>query len=323
MRIAAQQLTTVLKWLHEFHLIMAMNESTKLKTFLSVKQKIEIFKTLESGASVKSLSTMYKVSSTTIRRIRREGRVLENFGNQGSHMLKRRNRRKPTYEDIDNRLYEWFLERGALGDRLTDLLLQKKAREICIDFGAPSSFTASRGWLTKFKERHNIRLIRTYGETASTAGAGAEKFLSRLEVAENIYDDYVAEEDEEALAGDTEVDEYPEENMEIEEEKREEGIEEKRVEEEIEGKGEKEEVIGEKREEKIGEQREAEEIKEEIEEAGEEEPQEPRLSMVDKKKRDLDIFEEIIKVYADNDRSLILMGQLLKQILEEKKTPEG
>ncbi|XP_076666546.1 uncharacterized protein LOC143368061 [Andrena cerasifolii] len=310
---------------------MSTNESTKLKTFLSVKQKIDIFKKLESGASVKTLSSKYKVSSTTIRRIRREGRVLENFGNQGTHMLKRRNRRKPTYADIDNRLYEWFLERGALGDRLTDVLLQKKAREICIDFGAPSSFTASRGWLTKFKERHNIRLIRTYGETGSTAREGAEKFLSRLEVAENIYDDYVSEEDEEAQAGDTEVDEYPEENMEIQEgteEKRDkEGIE-GREEEEIEEKREEEE-IGEKRgEEKIGEKREVEEIKEEkeeeeIEEAGEEEPQEPRLSMVDKKKRDLNTFEEIIKTYADNDRSLILMGQLLKQILEEKKTPEG
>ena len=302
---------------------MATNKSTKVKIFLSVKQKIEIFKQLESGASVKNLSSKYKVSSTTIRRIRREGGVLENFGNQGTHMLKRRNRRKPTYEDIDNRLYEWFLERGALGDRLTDLLLQKKAREICTEFGAPSSFMASRGWLTKFKERHNIHLIRTYGETASTAGEGAEKFLPRLEVSGNIYDDYVAEEDEEAQAEDTEVDEYPEANMEIQEEKRE-GIEEKR-DEEIEGKRETERIEEKREEEEIGEKREEEEIKEEreeeeIEETGEEKP---RLSMVDKKKRDLNIFEEIIKTYADNDKSLILMGQLLKQLLEEKKTPEG
>ncbi|XP_043263273.1 jerky protein homolog-like [Colletes gigas] len=49
--------------------------------------------------------------------------------------------------------------------------------ELYNEIGGTSSFTASRGWLTKFKRRHNIRLLHVHGEAGSADEESAERFL--------------------------------------------------------------------------------------------------------------------------------------------------
>lgn len=148
-----------------------------MRTILSKEQKVEIFRKINSGVSIRKLASEYHVSTNTIRRIGRDERILQHFAEQGSEMLKEENQMKLVHENIENRLYAWFLERKVLGDLITDLVLQEKALEISNKFGGSSTFNANKDWLTKFKKRCNIHLICTYGKKTSEDIVAAEKFV--------------------------------------------------------------------------------------------------------------------------------------------------
>lgn len=138
---------------------MALKKGARLKT-LTIQQKIEICRKLESGVTSAQLADEYQISVFTLRRIRRNAKTLKLFAKKGRHMLNRKNQRKPAYESVEKPLYEWFLEQKAEGGRLTTAMFQKKAIEINKDLGGPATFKVSRGWVKKFRVRHNIRSLR-------------------------------------------------------------------------------------------------------------------------------------------------------------------
>ncbi|XP_017790869.1 PREDICTED: jerky protein homolog-like [Habropoda laboriosa] len=154
---------------------MAENPSKK-RVFLSVQQKMTIAEKLEKGASAKLLSRQYGVSQDVIHRIRRECSLLLSFGNRGGHVLQHKNRRRSSNEDLENRLYRWYLEQRAMGNPLTDLLLQEKAIELFSEYGS-TSFAGSRGWLRNFKKRYTIHPVRAHEEKASAGDKGAKIFI--------------------------------------------------------------------------------------------------------------------------------------------------
>lgn len=45
---------------------------------------------------------------------------------------------------------------------------------------------------------------------------------------------------------------------------------------------------------------------------------ESKLSLIEKKKKDLEIFEEIIKRYANNNQAVLMMEETMRRILENK-----
>lgn len=75
-----------------FCLIMTENQSKK-KVFLSVKQKMTIVEKLQARTSVKMLCREYGVSWDVIHRIRREYKLLSNFGNRGGHILQQKSKK--------------------------------------------------------------------------------------------------------------------------------------------------------------------------------------------------------------------------------------
>lgn len=142
----------------------ANNNNMRNRTALTIGQKIEISEKLECGMSVRNLAIEYQIHPTTVRRIRRNVISMHHLAEQGIQIRKRKKLRKPAFEDIENRLYVWWLEQKTLGDPVTDLLLHNKALELNKEFGGPSTFKASAGWIAKFKNRHNIRLLHRFEE---------------------------------------------------------------------------------------------------------------------------------------------------------------
>lgn len=135
----------------------------KKRVFLSVEQKMKIVDELQKGITAKVLSQEYGVSHDVIHRIRRECRSLTTFGIRGGHVLQHKNRRRSSNEELENRLYFWFLQQRAMENPITNSLLLKKAREICNEFGG-TSHAGSRGWLWNFKHRYAIRLDHAHSE---------------------------------------------------------------------------------------------------------------------------------------------------------------
>ncbi|XP_066590615.1 jerky protein homolog-like [Prorops nasuta] len=165
------------------------------KTICTMQQRLEILKKLEQNISVAQLAEEHKVSTRTIRNIRtKEKEIRQHMEIQSSNPNLRRHR-QPMLHQMEERLSTWFLERRAMGDRVSDLLLQEKAKEINEEIGGPSSFNASKGWVWRFKNRQNIRLVKLHGESLDADTEAAKEFSrsfqERLEEEdidlENIY----------------------------------------------------------------------------------------------------------------------------------------
>ncbi|XP_029055241.2 tigger transposable element-derived protein 2-like [Osmia bicornis bicornis] len=159
----------------------------KKRVFLSVEQKMQIAEQLQKGMTVKALSREYGVSPDVIHRIRRECTLLSAFGTRGGHVLQHKNRRRSSVEDLEERLYTWFVQQRVMGNPITDLLLLEKAREMLAAHGG-TSYAGSKGWLWRFKQRYAIHLAHAHGEKASADKDGAQNFIK-------TFNDKIAEED--------------------------------------------------------------------------------------------------------------------------------
>nr|XP_012151897.1 PREDICTED: jerky protein homolog-like [Megachile rotundata] len=151
-------------------------KQNKKRVFLPVSKKIKIVEELEQGVSMQTLCNKYAVSRDVIYRIRRECGQLKHFAIRRGH---HKNRRTSSNEDLENRLYTWFLEQRAMGNPLTDLLLQEKANELFQEHGS-TSVAGSRGWLHNFKNRYEIRLVWAHDEQASADSESAQQFTENF-----------------------------------------------------------------------------------------------------------------------------------------------
>ncbi|XP_076244981.1 uncharacterized protein LOC143185678 [Calliopsis andreniformis] len=121
--------------------------STK-KLTLSMEHKLQILQELENGLPVKIVADKYSVHPMTIRRIRRSGPNIRRFVNQRNENKQRQRMRRPANEELEERLYRWFVERRTFGDVLTDMLFKKKATELKKELSAESTFKESGRVLT-------------------------------------------------------------------------------------------------------------------------------------------------------------------------------
>lgn len=121
---------------------------------MTVEKRVEILKKLENGSSIDSLATEYGVSKRTIRRYKQQSVSLRQLCNDPERARSIR-QRGPLYNNTETRLYEWILERRALGDVLTTAAMQEKAKAFEQESGN-SNFTASQGWISRFKRRYEI-----------------------------------------------------------------------------------------------------------------------------------------------------------------------
>lgn len=133
---------------------------------LTMQQRLEVLKDLET-LPVSTVAVKYRVSNRTIQRIKGNASTILKFENKDRLQKKRQRLRNPVYSEIDQRLYSWFMERKKLGIHVSDALLLEKAFELKESIPSCSDFKVSDGWLSKFKNRNGIRLVRIYGGQAS------------------------------------------------------------------------------------------------------------------------------------------------------------
>lgn len=134
---------------------------------------------MEEGVPRDLLAKQHKVAIGTVRRIKQNAMKLrEHSESLGAHTMRRI--RKPQLEDLDARLYAWVQEERANGGRITDTILQEKAKELNALHGGPSDFTASRGWAWRFKTRHNINPPKPRPEKPDLDAKKIEEFIENL-----------------------------------------------------------------------------------------------------------------------------------------------
>ncbi|XP_029055253.2 jerky protein homolog-like [Osmia bicornis bicornis] len=149
------------------------------KVNLSMHQRLQVLEDLKT-LSVANVAAKHRVHPITIRTIKRNAVRIEEFASKTKGLRQRQRVRKPMYEELEHRLFTWFTERRTLGDFLTDAVLLEKAEELKQDMASSTNFKVSKSWLANFKRRHNIRLIKAYGEKASADEDAAKSFVQEL-----------------------------------------------------------------------------------------------------------------------------------------------
>ncbi|XP_017891277.1 tigger transposable element-derived protein 2 [Ceratina calcarata] len=128
--------------------------ASSLRNTVTVEKRVEILTRLENGSSIDDLATEYGVSKRTIRRYKQQSVSLRQLCNDPERARSIR-QRGPLYNNTEARLYEWILERRASGNILTTVAIQEKAKAFEQESGN-SNFTASQGWISRFKRRYEI-----------------------------------------------------------------------------------------------------------------------------------------------------------------------
>lgn len=162
---------------------------------LSVNQKLELLRKLESGCSVSVLCQEYGVKKQTISDIRKSKDKLTQFslnycvstsstskskssGNSGLEN-ERKHMRVASNQDLENAVLKWFMQLRSSGINIRGVDLQSAAKKFADRLGV-KNFKASDGWLCNFRNRHGLTNHITHGESASAPTSEIEPFKVKL-----------------------------------------------------------------------------------------------------------------------------------------------
>lgn len=85
-----------------------------------------------------------------------------------------------TYAKMEKALYKWFLKLREKNVPISGTMLQEKAKILQKKLDETSPFTASNGWLNRFKQRYGIRLLTISGEKLSSNPELVDPFKQKL-----------------------------------------------------------------------------------------------------------------------------------------------
>ncbi|XP_012221253.2 jerky protein homolog-like [Linepithema humile] len=146
------------------------------KIVVSVEQKLEAIKRLDSGEIIRKIAA--DLGETTVGDWRRKRADLERFATKSCNaMTNRKTMKTAEYDKIDRALFLWFTQLREKGLPISGPILQQKAIMFAKQFPNESeTFTASSGWLDRWKKRHGIRQLNICGEKLSADGSGMNQF---------------------------------------------------------------------------------------------------------------------------------------------------
>ncbi|KAB0792773.1 hypothetical protein PPYR_14732 [Photinus pyralis] len=130
------------------------------KVIVSLDKKLDAINRIDKGESMRSIAQEMGVGSSTVSDWKRNRKEIEEFckkmvtavGLQGRGTMK-----SAKNKQLDDALFAWFAEENARGTVITGPILQKKALSLNQELPMNDpGFTASHGWLEKWKTRHGI-----------------------------------------------------------------------------------------------------------------------------------------------------------------------
>lgn len=88
---------------------------------LSIKEKIDLIKSLEAGTTVTALAEKYKVGKSTICDIKRNKERILSYATTSSSLINKRKTLKiSSYPEVDKAVYTWFLQERSRGKKMID-----------------------------------------------------------------------------------------------------------------------------------------------------------------------------------------------------------
>lgn len=135
--------------------------SKRKKLVVSMQQRLEALIMMDNGTANKTIAEDYGVGISTVSDWKKNRKHIEDFCGKvvdKNSLVNRSTARMSKNEDLDEALILWFNQQRENGVSITGPIIQEEARTLNEKLGGDPSFTASAGWLTRFKHRHGIRL---------------------------------------------------------------------------------------------------------------------------------------------------------------------
>lgn len=185
---------------------MATQQKRK-RIVCTLQKKLEVIQRLDNGESVQKLSSELGIGVTTIKDWRKNRKNIESYSMtvEGEEGLKNRKMlKKPKFDVLDDALWIWFCQERRKGTPLSGPIIKEKAailhKTIVGEEG--ENFSASEGWLHRWKRRHGIRHVVISGEKLSADDDATKEFVKKFEVfikENNMHPDQVYNIDESGL----------------------------------------------------------------------------------------------------------------------------
>ena len=156
--------------------------STPKRKNISLEEKYEIIQAKQKGMSTKEIAEKYGHSASTISTITNPAnskKVIDALqaGEVGSA---KKRMRKLEYPDLDDAMDKWYEKTINTTNTIVDGPSMKRQAEKFAAMLGHTDFKASEGWLSKFKQRHNITFKTIVGETGFVSEIIVQDWNRRL-----------------------------------------------------------------------------------------------------------------------------------------------
>lgn len=166
-------------------------KAVKKRVSLTIEKKIEIIQRHEKGETQRALSSEYNVGRTTISDILKRKYKFFKFmsmnADKEENLKRRRTLRRTVHKLLEDKLFEWYNDCRALGGYISGPMIAARAQELHKELGYTDSFTASNGWLDRFKVRNGIKLCGLREVKTESDINAVAPFKSELESLANWY----------------------------------------------------------------------------------------------------------------------------------------
>lgn len=162
---------------------MASSGSKPKQKRLTLEEKAAILRKLDEGVRANRLAIDFGVSESAISQIKKQKEQIFEAVAKSYQEAKKKTLHKPEYEELENRLYDWFLKQRQRNCTINGPILKRKAVELfktVYPDKDEKDFNASEGWLYKFKRRHGMRFLKVCGEILSSDTATITPFIHKL-----------------------------------------------------------------------------------------------------------------------------------------------
>lgn len=160
-----------------------MSEKRK-RMVVSLETKLSAIKRLDNGESLRKVAADLGVGEVTVGDWRRNRKNIEKWVNEsvsaGSGST-RKTMKKGDYEQTTEALFLWFSQLRGMGSPVSGPMLQAKAIEFQKKFkDGEDNFSASDGWIYRWKKKYGIRQLNISGEKLSANASEVVEFQSKI-----------------------------------------------------------------------------------------------------------------------------------------------
>ncbi|XP_015122873.1 jerky protein homolog-like [Diachasma alloeum] len=162
------------------------NKKVERRVNVSLATKTNVIQRLKSGENVNDLCRDCGVHPSTARKWIKKEKIIQDFCD-GNSQLNRKRLRDPHNPQLNEALKIWFDHCREQGIPISGRFVQGKAKALNIKMGGNEKFSASDGWLTRWKNRYKITSFTISGEKLSADAPAAERF-------KGIFEKFITEE---------------------------------------------------------------------------------------------------------------------------------